>query len=211
VASSPVYPAAKIALLGGTFNPVHLGHLALAQEAHYRFELGRVAFIPAAQNPLKDDPRRYVTDAQRVQMLKQSLESDKRFVLDQRELRRGGQSYTIDTLLQYKDQQPDSELYLLVGADSALTLPKWRNISMYAALCTLVICNRPGYADLSGNLPEKLFELGLRYEYMPLPPIDISSSEIRKRVQLGKPVRYYVPDVVAEYIAQHGLYGAEPA
>ena len=178
----------------------------LAQEAWYRLELSRVDFIPAAQNPLKYDPRVHCSDEQRLEMVKLAVKDDSRFTVDGRELRQGGKSYTIDTLLHHAEHSPGSDIFLLVGADAAMTLPEWKHVRMFTKLCTVVICNRPGEPDLSGKLPEPLRELGLKFEYMPLPPLDLSSTEIRKRVRMGRPVRYFVPDAVAEFIHQQGVY-----
>jgi nicotinate-nucleotide adenylyltransferase len=196
----------KLGLLGGSFNPVHLAHLVLAQEAWHRFELKRVIFIPVAQNPLKDDPREHTTDDHRLQMLKLALMDDARFGIDGQELRQGGVSYAVDTLRRYREQHKAAELYLLLGADALLSLPRWREIEAYGELCTVVFCNRPGEDDLAAGLPEQITELGLRYEFMPIPALDISSSAIRRRVRMGKPVRYLVPDNVAQYIHTHGVY-----
>lgn len=196
----------RLGILGGSFNPVHLAHLMLAQEAWYRLQLNRVIFVPLAQNPLKPEPPTGTRDDERLAMLKLALEHDSRFDVDAQELRRGGLSYTIHTLQRIAARHSQAELYLLLGADSALSLPQWKDVRQYRDLCTIVVCNRPGEADLSAGLPRQLAELELRYEYMPLPQIEISASEIRKRVRMGKPVRYLVRDAVAEYIHLQSLY-----
>lgn len=200
-------PSAKrIGLLGGTFNPPHLAHVLLAQEAWHQLDLEQVLFVPALENPLKADPDAPATISSRLAMVKLAVRDDHRFVVDDCEIKRGRPSYTIDTLMHFQERDPDTELFLLMGADAAVTLPEWKNVRMYAGLCSVVICNRPGEQDLSRELPDMLTELGLRYEYLPLPPLDVSSTEIRRRVSLGKPIRYFVTDSVAEYIHQHGLY-----
>lgn len=196
----------RLGILGGSFNPVHIAHMILAQEAWHRLELSRVLFVPAAQNPLKQLPPAGASDDQRLAMLKLALGQDSRFGLDAWEIRRGGISYTIDTLSRLALLHHEAELYLLVGADAALSLAQWKDIGHYRELCTIVICNRPGEPDLSAGLPPELAELDLRYEYMPLPPLAVSASEIRKRIRLGKPVRYFVADAVAEFIHRHKLY-----
>lgn len=196
----------RLGILGGTFNPVHQAHLVLAQEAWFRFELTRVIFVPAAQNPLKDTPPQGAKDEERLTLLKLALDKDHRFSVDAHEIRRGGISFTIDTLHRLAALHPAAELYLLVGADAALSLPKWKDILAFRELCTIVICSRPGEYDFSTGLPLEVEQLGLRCELMPLIPLDISSSMIRKRIRMGKPVRYLVPDAVAEYIHRHSLY-----
>jgi len=178
----------------------------MAQEAWYRLSLAQVAFVPAARNPLKDDPRDETTDAHRLNMLRLAVGDDARFRVDPTELRRGGLSYTIDTLRRYADKYEPGELYSVMGSDAALTLPQWKDVELYGGLCTVVVCNRPGEADFSQGLPAEMRSLGLRFEFMPLPPLDVSSTEIRRRVRQGKPVRYFVPDSVAGYIHEHGVY-----
>jgi len=196
----------RLGVLGGTFNPVHLGHLLVAQEAWYRFELGRVILVPAARNPLKADEPAGATPDQRLKMLKLVEERDSRFSVDAAELRAGGASYTINTLKRIADNNHGAELHLLLGADAALTLPQWKDVDKYGALCRVVVCDRPGSASLRDQMPAELKALGLRLEFMPIPELDVSASDIRKRVRMGRPIRYLVPDAVAEFIHEHRLY-----
>lgn len=196
----------RIGILGGTFNPIHIAHLLLAQEAWYRFDLSQVLLIPAARNPLREDIDNLAADAHRMQMLQLATKGDSRFTVDGCELRRGGASYTIETLRLVNSQHPQAELYLLMGADAALTLPRWKDISSYSALCTIVVCDRPGSALLQQGLPPEIADLQLKYELMPIPQLDISSSDIRRRLRQNKPIRYMVPDAVAEYIHRQLLY-----
>ncbi|MCC7477838.1 nicotinate (nicotinamide) nucleotide adenylyltransferase [bacterium] len=196
----------RIGILGGSFNPPHLAHLLLAQEAWYRYELTRVTFIPAARNPFKPDAPDLATAEQRLRMVRLATEPDARFCVDAGEVRAGGTSYTVDTLRRLRKLHPEAELYLILGADAALGLPGWKEIEAYPGLCKVVVANRPGSSDLQGGFPPELLALGLWMEYMPLPPLELSASEIRSRIRMGKPVRYMVPDSVAEFIHEHGLY-----
>jgi nicotinate-nucleotide adenylyltransferase len=199
----------RLGILGGTFNPVHMAHLILAQEAWYRFELKRVVFVPAAQNPLKTEPPEGATPVQRLKMLELATGQDARITIDARDLRHGGPSYMIDTLQRLRSRSPEAELFLLLGADSALTLPQWKDVQAYRELCTVVVCNRPGEQDLAPALPQELLDLGLRMEFMPLPLLEVSASDIRRRVRVGRPIRYLVPDAVAAFIHEHGLYDTD--
>jgi nicotinate-nucleotide adenylyltransferase len=203
-------PSDSLAILGGTFNPPHLGHLMVAQAAFYRFRLSRVVFSPAAQNPLKpaEEEEAAKPDA-RLAMLRLATEPDGRFSVDAYDLRKGGLSFTINTLKRYRERYPDAELYFLLGADAAATLPQWKDIEQYRELCTLAIYPRADAPDFSRGLPDELAglrELGLRWEYVPMELWPVSSTLLRRRVREGKPIRYYVPDDVADFIHQHALY-----
>ncbi len=194
----------RLALFGGTFNPPHLGHLLVAQEAYHRLPVDKIVFIPAAQNPLKQPVTNFASAVQRLVMVKLAVEDDPRMIVDCEEIQRGGLSFTVDTLRRYKEQGA-AELYFLVGADAAMELACWREIPAYRELCTLAIYNRPGSPDFSGGLPEQLKPLKLRWEYLPVPQVDLSSTEIRRRVFAGEPFDYFVPEAVAGYIREHQL------
>jgi nicotinate-nucleotide adenylyltransferase len=194
-------------VLGGTFNPIHNGHLALAQEAWYRFDLARVLFIPAAQNPLKDaDPRDDLSDAHRLAMLKQGCERDSRFTVDAFDLRRGGMTFMIDTLKRLHRVHSGAGLVLIVGTDAAAQLDKWRDAREFHRYCEIGVAQRPGEETSEDQLRRLLDGLDLQHEFMPIPQLDISSSDIRQRLKTGKPVRYLCPDAVVEYIHEHKLY-----
>jgi nicotinate-nucleotide adenylyltransferase len=193
----------RLALLGGTFNPPHLGHLLVAQEAHFSLGVEHVIFLPAAQNPLKPETS-FATAGQRLELTRLSVAGDARFAVDSAEVEAGGLSYSVDTLRRYVAQGV-RELYFLVGADAALDLSRWREIADYRELCTLAIYNRPGSADFSQGLPAELKALDLRWQYLPVPQVDISSTEVRRRIAAGEPFEYMVPEAVAEYIRAHQL------
>ena len=196
----------RIGILGGSFNPIHLGHLVVAQEAWWRYRLGVVQFVPCAHNPLKEDPRRYAADPDRLALLRLALRGDPRFGIDEWELSRGGLSYTVDTLRHYRKLHPAGALYLLAGADAVADLPRWREIEAYPELCTLLVYDRPGHPSLAAGLPPEVEALGLNYAYLPVPQYDVSSTGIRERVRAGQPVEYLVPGLVADYIKDHRLY-----
>lgn len=196
----------RLGILGGTFNPVHHGHLLVAQEAWYRYELSRVILVPAARNPLKDQEPEGATPDQRLKMLKLVEDEDSRLSLDATDLRSGGPSYTITTLNRVRENNKDAELHLLLGADAALTLSQWKDVEQYGGLCMVVVCDRPGHPSFRDGIPQELKDLGLRVEFMPIPEMEVSSTDIRKRLRMGKPIRYLVPDSVAEYVHQHKLY-----
>lgn len=196
----------RLGILGGTFNPVHHGHLIVAQEAWYRYELGRVILVPAARNPLKAEEPEGSTAEQRLKLLKLVESEDSRFSVDASELRTGGPSYTIETLKRVNDLHKDAELYLLLGADAALTLPQWKDVHRFGELCRVVVCDRPGSSSFRDSIPPALTELGLKVEFMPIPELEISATDIRRRIRMGKPIRYLVPDSVAEFIHEQRMY-----
>jgi nicotinate-nucleotide adenylyltransferase len=194
-----------IGILGGTFNPPHMGHLVMAQEALDQLDLDRVVFMPVAVPPHKearDDPG----TAARLELCRLAVAGDERFEVSQLEIERGGASFTVDTLKELHDVEPEHDLTFIVGGDMAQSLPAWREPEAVLALARLAVAEREGVRreDIARRL-EPLHD-GSRVVFFDMPRIDISSSSIRRRVAEGRPVRYLVPDAVAEAIADQGLY-----
>ena len=187
----------RIGVLGGTFNPVHIGHLILAQDALEKFGLDQVLFVPCA-NPPHKRPRRLAPAKHRLAMLKAALKGDSRFAVSTVEIDRGGVSYSIDTIRQLRRAKPKARFYFIIGADTLPELRTWRSIRKISGLCTFVAMGRPGYAGRATR--------GFRARPFPGHLIDISSSEIRQRVSEGKSIRHLVPAAVERYISHHGLY-----
>ena len=185
----------KIGIFGGTFNPVHTGHLILAQDALERFGLDRVLFIPCAHPPHKK-PNCLAPASHRLGMLKAALKDDSRFAISDMEIKRGGVSYSIDTLRELRRMFPTSVLYFIVGADSLNELRSWRKVGELQKLCIFIAMGRPGYA-VRGSSKVMLFKGHL---------VDISSSEIRKRIAEGRRIRHLVPKAVERYINSRRLY-----
>lgn len=196
----------SIGIFGGSFNPVHIGHLLVAQEVWYRCRLSRVAFVLSASNPLKESPELNATDAQRLKMLRAAVEDDQRFYVDAHDLRRGGITYSVDTLIRFRELHPAADLYFILGADSAEQLHLWKDAQIFMQLCRLVIYGRTGYHDFSRGLPPQLQEFNVNWEYTGINPVDISSTDIRERLRRERPIRYMVPDNVADYIHRLGIY-----
>lgn len=188
---------ARFGILGGTFDPPHVGHLLLALDALDRLGLDRLILVPAARQPLKQGAT--MTDpAHRVAMVRLLVEADPRLVVDTSEVDRGGLSYTVDTVRSLHAAHPDATLILLMGADTAATLPKWREPEALALLVELAVAGR---GEAAGPLPA-----GFRAQHLPLRRVDVSATEIRERVRAGRPIRGFVPDSIAAYIASHRLY-----
>jgi nicotinate-nucleotide adenylyltransferase len=194
-----------IGILGGTFNPPHMGHLVMAQEALDQLDLDRVVFMPVAVPPHKE-AREEPGAAVRVELCLLAVAGDERFEVSTLEVDRGGASFTVDTLRELHDHEPEHELTFIVGGDMAHSLPAWREPEAILGLATLAVAEREGVRreDMTRRL-DPLHD-GSRVAFFDMPRIDVSSSTIRRRVAEGRPVRYLVPDLVAEAIADRGLY-----
>ncbi len=188
----------RIGLFGGTFDPVHLGHLLVAQTAKEELGLSRVFFIPAAQSPFKPD-RKSAPAAERLRMLRLALVGQTDYEIDEQEILRGGVSYTVDTVRSYLKKFNGAQLTYLVGADHVPTLPKWREAEELARTVEFAVIPRPGQVSIEFPAP-------FRGKLLRGFPVGISSSEIRSRVAAGLPVRHLVPDAVAEAIRNYRLY-----
>jgi nicotinate-nucleotide adenylyltransferase len=193
--------------LGGTFDPPHLGHLILAEEARWGLGLDRVLLMPAAQPWRKAD--RAVTDAaHRLAMVRAAAAEDPYFAVSTIEIERGGPTYTVETLAALRTElSPADELVFILGEDALLDLPHWRDPAGILRLALLGVASRGGalsadLAALEGVLPG----ITERVSAVTMPRIEISSTEIRRRVAAGGSVRFYLPPAVAGYIAAHGLY-----
>jgi nicotinate-nucleotide adenylyltransferase len=188
----------RIGLFGGSFDPVHLGHLLVAQAACEEFKLDRLFFIPAAQSPLK--PERVPAPAEmRLRMLRLALAGETRYEVDDQEIRRGGASYTIDTVRDYRQRFPNATLFYIIGADHVPLLPKWRAADELAGLVEFLVVPRPGDSPTAAKPPFCIQNLVGT-------PFAVSSSRIRARVKAGEPIRHLVPPAVEETIHNSGLY-----
>ena len=197
---SPQNPdrAPRWGLYGGSFDPLHRGHLLVAQAALEELALDRLFFIPAAQSPFKPGSRP-AADAARLRMLRRSLAGQSRTEVFCDELIRGGVSYSIDTVNAFRSRDPGAELFWLIGADHVPTLPQWRQAEALAEAVTFVVIPRPGQSQASLPPPWQLRHLRGW-------PLGVSSSEIRDRVRNGMSYEHLVPSGTADVIASEGLY-----
>jgi nicotinate-nucleotide adenylyltransferase len=188
----------KLGLYGGSFDPVHLGHLFVAQAAVEELGLDRLFFIPAAQSPFKPEnpPAAAVV---RLQLLRLALAGNANYEVDELEIQRGGVSYTVDTLRDYARRFPTAEIYYLIGADNAAKLNEWREPAELAALAEFIAVPRP-----SGKTA--IFPPPFRGRMLKGFPFDVSSSQIRARVKAGLPIANLVPSFVAGAIRDARLY-----
>ncbi len=193
----------RIGILGGTFDPPHIGHLIVAQDAWNALGLDRVLFVPAAVPPHKRG--RVSTPAEvRLAMVEAACADDPRFEASDLEIRRGGTSYTVDTLRALKERDPQGALFFLLGADQFREIHTWRSPEELVRLAELVALSRPGYPNVEP-------QIGLPYRRLDVTCVDISATEIRRRVVAGEPIRYLVPEAVEAIIRAHGLYGGAGA
>lgn len=195
----------RIGILGGAFNPPHLGHLVCAQEAYAALDLDRVLFVPVGKAPhreLEPEPGADLRHALCVA----AVEDDERFTVSRAELDRPGRSYTVDTLSELRSSAPDDELFLILGADQAAELGSWHRPAEILRLATVCVAERAGIGR--STVSERLASLegAASVTFFSMPEIAISSTLVRERLQSQMPVRYLVPEAVAGLITQHGLY-----
>jgi len=199
----------KIGALGGTFDPIHLGHLIVAEDLRQTLGLREVLFIPAGRPWLKMKEEQPISSAEhRLAMVRLAVASNPYFKVSTVEIDRPGISYTIDTVLELKAKLgAQTEIYFIVGPDALAGLPKWKEPARLLELCQVVGIGRPGYAKASlRKLERSIPGASQRIMLVDVPQIDISSTDIRKRVAQGLSIRYLVPQSVEEYIAEHKLY-----
>ncbi len=188
----------RIGLFGGSFDPVHTGHLLLAQAAIEELGLTRLFFILAAQSPFKTD-NQFAPAAARMQLLRLALAGKTNCEVDDQEIQRGGVSFTIDTVRDYVRRFPGAQLFYLIGADNVASLPKWREAGELAKLAEFAVIPRPG--DEAVPLPAPF-----RGQTLQGFPFGVSSSQIRTRVQAGQTIDHLVPTAVAEALRNNRLY-----
>jgi nicotinate-nucleotide adenylyltransferase len=208
----------RVGILGGAFNPPHVGHLVCAQEALVQLELEKVVFVPVGEAPhraLEDDPG---ADT-RLELVELAIRDDERFETTRTELERDGPSYTADTLRELRDAAADDELFLILGGDQAAALPNWHKPEEVLSLATIAVAERVSWNRNAIGIKIGRLKGSERVRYLDMPLMQISSTAIRRRLATGLPIRYLVPDTVAEYIAEAEPYptpagpapAAEPA
>ena len=185
-----------VGLFGGSFDPIHHGHLVVARVAAELLGLDEVRFVPAREQPFKAG-RHSAPAEHRAAMVRLAIAGAPGFALETLELERPGASYTVDTLRALRAREPGLELALLIGADAAADFPKWREAEAVAQLARIVVFGRAGAEPVT--VPGA-------WRTIDVPAIEVSATGIRRRVRKGLPIRYWVPDAVAEYVAAHGLY-----
>jgi nicotinate-nucleotide adenylyltransferase len=193
--------AVRLGVMGGTFDPIHHGHLVAASEVQLRFELDEVAFVPSGQ-PWQKTARLVSPAEHRYLMAVIATASNPRFWVSRVDIDRPGPTYTIETLRDLRAQRPEAELFFITGADALEQILSWKNATELFELASFIGVTRPGYALSDAHLPQDAVRL------VEVPAMTISSSDCRERVATGRPVWYLVPDGVVQYIGKHRLYRA---
>jgi nicotinate-nucleotide adenylyltransferase len=189
----------RVGLMGGTFDPIHHGHLFAAEEVRYAFSLDKVVFVPAGRPWQKTESS--VTPAElRYEMTKIATAGEPAFEVSRIEIDRPGPTYTVDTLREFRDCRPAAQLFFITGSDAIHQILTWKDADAALALATFVAVTRPTH-DLSAVKNPAIATLEI-------PALTISSTDIRRRIAEGRPVRYLLPDAVASFIDEHGLYRA---
>lgn len=197
----------KIGIMGGTFDPIHFGHLVAAEAVRCQLSLDKVIFVPSGQPPHKKAVTVTAAD-HRLAMTNLAIADNCHFHSSQVELLRSGPSYTIDTVCHFLEESPGAEIYFITGADAILELLSWKDALQLLELCYFIAVTRPGYdlghlddlkSQLASGLGEKIISLQV-------PGIAISSTDLRQRVQRGEPIKYLLPEAVRIYISEGNLY-----
>lgn len=197
----------RTGIIGGTFNPVHIGHLILAENAYDSLRLDKVIFMPTGKSYLKD-PSKILPAQARIELLNAAVYGNDHFSVSDYETKKSGNTYTFETLTELNSVDEDEELYFMIGEDSFYSIESWREPKIIFDNCVLVVAPRDHEPD------EKLVAIrmhleetyGAKIELLDAPDIDISSSMIRERIKKGKSIRYYVPEAVEKIIYEHGYY-----
>lgn len=198
----------RIGIMGGTFDPIHVGHLILGEAAYQQFHLQKVWFLPSGNPPHKRDRQGGATDQQRVEMVRRAIATNPHFSLSLLEMHEDGYSYTYRTLEQLNEQYPDTEFYFIIGADSLFSFDSWREPQRIADACQLVAAARNQIPD--EKLEDALRSMSRKYhrDFLKLdtPNLDISSAHLREMIRKNESVKYYLLDSVIEYIQEQHIY-----
>ncbi|MBQ6469705.1 MAG: nicotinate-nucleotide adenylyltransferase [Lachnospiraceae bacterium] len=198
----------KVGIMGGTFDPIHIGHLILGEAAYEQYALDKVLFMPAGRPPFKQGRKGMASNEQRTEMVRLAIASNPHFELSLLEMNDDGMSYTYRTLEKLREENPDTEYYFVMGADSLMFFDTWMNPQRIADAAIIVVATRNHMPQESLN--EKMRQLSEEFSAsirkLETPNLDISSSQIREWVSLGRGIQYYVPDPEIQYIMEQGLY-----
>lgn len=195
----------RIGIMGGTFDPVHIGHLVAAEEAHAQFELDTVIFMPAGKPAFKE--KQQVTPAwHRLMMTELATASNPHFEVSSLEIEREGTTYTIDTIRELKKLYPEAEFFFITGSDAVFDIIGWKDSKELATLVTFIATTRPGYDIEDAKKRHQESILNFKIEWIEVPALSVSSTDLRERLKAGRPVRYLITRSVFGYILKNHLY-----
>ena len=198
----------KVGIMGGTFDPIHIGHLILGEAAYEQFELDEIWFLPAGKPPHKRNRSGRASDVQRVEMVHRAIASNPHFVLCTKEMEDQGYTYSYRTLETMREENPETEFYFIIGADSLFYFDEWKNPERICAVAKILVATRDHAGDekllsCMKHNAEKFHGIFLKLD---TPNLDISSHELREWIREGKSVKYYLPDSVISYIEEQKIY-----
>lgn len=196
----------SIAIMGGTFDPLHNGHLVTAQAVYDTFNVDKVVIIPLGDAPHKD--RQLSNALDRYRMVSDAIGDNNAFAVSDMEINRQGKTYTVDTIEEIKRLNPDIIVYFIIGADEVNMVENWKSPSKLLKMCRFVAVSRPGYkiSDLIKKVETVRKKFGCEMYFLEVPALDISSSELREKVKEHKSIKYLVPKEIEDYINEHKLY-----
>lgn len=199
----------RIGIFGGSFDPVHLGHLWIAEAAREQLSLDEVRWIPAATSPLKPDGP-VASDDHRLQMIRLAISGNPSFLLDDRELVRGEVSYTVDTIAEIQSEQSNDEFFLIIGSDSLASFDRWHQPKRLLELATLAVIQRGGDAEIDFAILNDFCDnerlQAIKKSVVPMPLIEVSSTDLRRRIADGKSIRYQTPAAVEAFVRSEKPY-----
>ncbi|NLK74867.1 MAG: nicotinate-nucleotide adenylyltransferase [Clostridiales bacterium] len=197
----------KVGIMGGTFNPIHFGHLILAETAYEEIGLDRILFMPS-KNPPHKDSTEVISEEHRLKMVELAVQGNPHFQLSTIELDREGTTYTVDTLAQLTKENPNTDYYFILGADSLIKLETWKNCQGVLDLCTVVVAGRDDLKteDIQLKIQYYKDKYGARIITLNMQSYELSSGFLRDRISKGKSIQYYVPEKVKDYILSNFLY-----
>lgn len=198
----------RIGIMGGTFDPIHVGHLILGETAYQQFDLEKVLFMPSGNPPHKRNRINCASDEERTDMVRLAISSNPHFELSLEEMNEDGYTYTYRTLERLNEEHPDTEFFFIIGADSLFDFDKWREPYRICQACKILVATRD--RTETEELTQKIFEVTQKFEgtfyKMHSPDIDISSRMLREWIAEGRSLKYYVPDEVISYIQKNNIY-----
>jgi nicotinate-nucleotide adenylyltransferase len=202
----------RVGIMGGTFDPIHIVHLMLGECAYDQFHLDYVLFMPSGNPPHKTKRMGGATDEQRLRMTELAIRNNPHFRLDAKEMERGGYTYTHETLQIMKQQHPDTDYFFIIGADSLMAFDTWKEPELICQNCTLLaaVRNHLEIAEMRAKAAQLKTEYDAEISLLYTPDIDISSSMVRQWLQERRSLRYFLPDPVLDYIAEHHIYERIP-